>query len=242
MEETEQDHRHFEEAAPIYATGGLEPKEREAFEAHLESGCTVCFEVLKELQPTTEFELENPELVHAETLQKIPEHTPPTDDIRTPHTIPEPTESSKGIWPKVQAILTSGVLAVVLVLVAAGAIWFAVSGQTDLSGLVEERQLLELDVKELSQRMERLQDQIKEQANLVGEIRTLQEGPPDESLHDGEPSNDPNPATERGGRHAGGQRTGESRACAEDRTDDGVRSLRAHPPTSKWCRLSGSDL
>jgi len=181
LEETEQDHRHFEEAAPVYATGGLEPEERQAFEAHLETGCTICFDLLKELQPTSQFEPENPDLVHSETLKNIPEDNPPPEDFSLSDDYPRRRQvaarnsSSSGVLPKLRTILTSGVLAVLLVLIAGGSLWFAITGRTDVSDLVEERQLLELDVKDLNQRMKRLQDEIKEQAKLVNEIRELQE-------------------------------------------------------------------
>ena len=200
MEETEQDHRYFEEAAPIYATGGLEPKEREEFEAHLETGCSVCFDLLKELQPTNQFEPDDPELVHSETLKKIPVHDPPEDNppeddptkedpLKDDDPIEAPSldvpsirtrlqrehDTSTGLWSKLRLVLTSGVLALVLVVVAAGSLWYALSGRTDLSHLVEERQKLELDVKELTQSMAKFQDRIKEQTRLVSEIRELQE-------------------------------------------------------------------
>ncbi|MEC4672648.1 MAG: anti-sigma factor [Nitrospirota bacterium] len=196
MEETDPDHQHFEEAAPIYATGGLEPKEREEFEAHLETGCSVCFDLLKELQPTNQFEPDDPELVHSETLKKIPEHDPPEEappaDASPMEDIPEDAppihsqvqqehDSQTSAWSKVRPVLTSGVLALVLVVVAAGSLWYALSGRTDLSHLVEERQQLELEVKEITQRMARFQDRIKEQASIVREIRELQKRPPADS-------------------------------------------------------------
>ena len=186
LEETEQDHRHFEEAAPIYATGGLEPEEREEFEAHLQTGCSVCFDLLKELQPTNQFEPNDPELVHSETLKKIPEHDPPLEDppVEDPpiySRVQREDDSQTSLWSKVRPVLTSGVLALVLVVVAAGSLWYALSGRTDLSHLVEERQQLQLDVKELTQRMARFQDRIKEQASIVREIREMQERPPADS-------------------------------------------------------------
>lgn len=179
LEEPEHDHRHFEEAAPIYATGGLEPSEREAFEAHLESGCAVCFDLLKELQPTKQFEPDDPVVVHSETLSKIPEHDIPSDNPPISSRGKRVRDSQTGRGFTVRSILTSGVLALVLVVVAAGSLWYALSGRTDISHLVEERHRLELDLKELNQRMEKFQDQVKVQSEIVSEIRAMQERHPD---------------------------------------------------------------
>ena len=173
MNETEQDHKRFEEAAPIYATGGLEPKEREEFEAHLESGCSACFDVLKELQPPTPFQPEDPDVVHSETLKKIPEHEQIDPEHSQPMPRPRRQDKRRDRWASLRPILTSGVLALILIVVALGSLWYAVNGQSDLSHLVEERQQLELDVKELSQRMEGFQSEMKNQARLVSEIRKL---------------------------------------------------------------------
>lgn len=43
-------HEELEEAVPLYAAGALERTERQAFEAHLLSGCTSCHAALKEYQ------------------------------------------------------------------------------------------------------------------------------------------------------------------------------------------------
>ncbi len=43
-------HEEFEEAVPLYAVGGLERTDRQAFEAHLLSGCPSCHAALKEYQ------------------------------------------------------------------------------------------------------------------------------------------------------------------------------------------------
>ena len=43
-------HEELEEAVPLYAAGALERTERQAFEAHLLSGCATCHAALKEYQ------------------------------------------------------------------------------------------------------------------------------------------------------------------------------------------------
>jgi hypothetical protein len=43
-------HEELEEAVPLYAAGALERTERQAFEAHLLSGCAACHAALKEYQ------------------------------------------------------------------------------------------------------------------------------------------------------------------------------------------------
>ena len=43
-------HEELEEAVPLYAAGALERTERQAFEAHLLSGCATCHTALKEYQ------------------------------------------------------------------------------------------------------------------------------------------------------------------------------------------------
>ena len=43
-------HEELEEAVPLYASGALERTERQAFEAHLLSGCTSCHAALKDYQ------------------------------------------------------------------------------------------------------------------------------------------------------------------------------------------------
>ncbi len=43
-------HEEFEEAVPLYAVGALERTDRQAFEAHLLSGCSSCHAALKEYQ------------------------------------------------------------------------------------------------------------------------------------------------------------------------------------------------
>ena len=171
-------HEQFEEAISLYAIGALDRQERQAFEAHLLTGCAACRAALKEYQ---------------EVAALLPYGLPPADVPPTMGTQimgavvqepPQPKEKASptlttGRWMDRIISYTSSwsswtlspALVLVLVLLLAGIGWYALSLRSQILLETAQRQQLETALQEETARLAALQRKTAEQERQVASLR-----------------------------------------------------------------------
>jgi anti-sigma-K factor RskA len=172
------EHQHFEEAAPIYAAGGLDSEDREEFEEHLETGCSICLKIIKE---------------YHETMGLDPDTLPPTESP-PPSTSPEMKPFAIGpkhlghahgkerwidrllkwIPPVFSSSIFTTILLVLLVLLVSLIVYTPTPRSDLVTELEQKRQQVELALEERMGKLALLQQQVTQQAHMVEDLREKQ--------------------------------------------------------------------
>lgn len=183
-------HEPFEAIAPLYAAGALDRQERQAFEAHLLTGCTACHTAFKDYRavagllpyalppitppPPLKARLMTA-LAPAPVAATVTASAPAPEPARTPQTSrqarplsgtilepPDPLSSSRAVHPAMIPLL-------VLLLIGTGA--YALFIRSKMEAEIEQRQRVERALHQESARIASLQQQMTEQERAVSSVQ-----------------------------------------------------------------------
>ena len=174
-------HEQFDDAVPLYAIGALDQLERQAFEAHLLSGCQACYAALKEYQGVAALlpyglpPAAIPSTLNTQVLGAVaPEPSRPAKAQPPVQARPAP---DKQIDRAIQALSPSWswgfhpALAIVLVLSLAGIGWYTLSLRSQVLLETAQRQQLKTALQEETKHLAALQRKIMEQEQLVASLQ-----------------------------------------------------------------------
>lgn len=169
------EHEQFEEAVSLYAIGALDRQERHAFEAHLLTGCTACRTALKEYQGVASLlpyglpPAAVPPTLEAQVMGAVVQELPRPEQKASP----TPTT---GRWidkaiPSWSSWALSPALALVLVLLLAGTVWYALAMHSQVLLETAQRQKLETALQEETARLAALQRKTADQERQVASMQ-----------------------------------------------------------------------
>ncbi|MBI5411256.1 MAG: anti-sigma factor [Nitrospirae bacterium] len=173
------EHEQYEEAIPPYVVGALDRDERQALDAHLLSGCPTCPASLKEYRATAGLlpSALPPTSPPADLKTKLLEAVrPAASEPDVPHraSLPrlEPGAWLRHIIPPPPSWIPYPALALVTLLLLAGAVFYALSIRSQAMTEADQRRKVETALQSETARIAALQRQVAEQERTLVGLRT----------------------------------------------------------------------
>lgn len=170
-------HEQFDDAVPLYVVGAMERQERQAFEAHLLTGCAVCHAALKEYRPVAGLlpyglpPVAAPPKLKSRVMAAI-NHGPSEDVAKAPQKARLSPDhcGARLSWPSL-SWSHHPAFALLLLLALAGTGVYALSIQSQVSTEVAQRQRLESALRDETARLAALRQQVAEQERVLNGLR-----------------------------------------------------------------------
>jgi len=172
------DHQHFEDMVALYAVGALEPPESIEFEGHLQTGCPVCHDLLKDFQETLSL------LPHGLTPAEVPPHLKSQIMQRIsgipPQEILQKVEAEdSGFFPSVLKFLTMPIfrpaITVLLFVILAVTGFYALSLRSQMEGEIGQHQQVTEVLDETVAKMALLRQRVTAQDKIVRQLHEQQQ-------------------------------------------------------------------
>ena len=171
------DHEHFEEMVALYAAGALETLECQEFEEHLQAGCEVCPNLLRDFQETLSLlphglaTAEVPPHLKSQIMEKISE----TVAQAVPKMESEPEPRSVGTMWKFMALpVFRPAFTVLILLILAGTGYYSFSLRSQLEGAIDQRQHITEVLDETDSKIALLRQKVAGLEQIVDDLRSEQ--------------------------------------------------------------------